>query len=263
MGAILRYLRLFVATKALQISNVRVRESAHPEIQVRGRIHAPIITLIGRCRDTSTSTPTDSSHAAKKAQVLRSTDRCSRQAGHGKLYGIKILGYFLPFEFTQKLQLTDYTVLFSYRELLLYGCRVVVPTTDPENPGACLITVNPAAKGADASCRGGPTDFELFHRSYRYTDDTVCTAAIAHIIVNDRSLAGDAHNPASEWRASSCSSRLTHAVSRPEPSSRCRSVVKLSISEIAARMLAAAKPMEILASGYSFRCWPKLPTDRR
>lgn len=34
--------------------------------------------------------------------------------------------------------------------------------------------------------RGGPKDFELFHRRCTYTDDTVCTAAIAHIIVNDR-----------------------------------------------------------------------------
>ena len=34
--------------------------------------------------------------------------------------------------------------------------------------------------------RGGPKDFELFHRLCTYTDDTVCTAAIAHIIVNDR-----------------------------------------------------------------------------
>ena len=34
--------------------------------------------------------------------------------------------------------------------------------------------------------RGGPKDFELFHRRCTYTDDTVCTAAIAYIIVNDR-----------------------------------------------------------------------------
>lgn len=34
--------------------------------------------------------------------------------------------------------------------------------------------------------RGCPKDFELFHRRCTYTDDTVCTAAIAHIIVNDR-----------------------------------------------------------------------------
>ena len=34
--------------------------------------------------------------------------------------------------------------------------------------------------------RGGPKDFELFHRRCTFTDDTVCTAAIAHIIVNDR-----------------------------------------------------------------------------
>ena len=33
--------------------------------------------------------------------------------------------------------------------------------------------------------RGGPKDFELFHRRCTYTDDTVCTAAIAYIIVND------------------------------------------------------------------------------
>ena len=34
--------------------------------------------------------------------------------------------------------------------------------------------------------RGGPKDFELFHRLCTYTDDTVCTAAIADMIVNDR-----------------------------------------------------------------------------
>ena len=34
--------------------------------------------------------------------------------------------------------------------------------------------------------RGGPKDFELFHRLCAYTDDTVCTAAIADIIVNKR-----------------------------------------------------------------------------
>ena len=34
--------------------------------------------------------------------------------------------------------------------------------------------------------RGGPKDFELFHRLCTYTDDTVCTAAIADIIVNKR-----------------------------------------------------------------------------
>ena len=34
--------------------------------------------------------------------------------------------------------------------------------------------------------RGGPKDFELFHRHCTYTDDTVCTAAIAHIVVNER-----------------------------------------------------------------------------
>ena len=34
--------------------------------------------------------------------------------------------------------------------------------------------------------RGGPKDFELFHRHCTYTDDTVCTAAVAHIVVNDR-----------------------------------------------------------------------------
>ena len=37
--------------------------------------------------------------------------------------------------------------------------------------------------------RGGPKDFQLFHRRCTYTDDTVCTAAIAHIIVNDRNPA--------------------------------------------------------------------------
>ena len=34
--------------------------------------------------------------------------------------------------------------------------------------------------------RGGPKDFELFHRDCRYTDDTVCTAAVADILLNDR-----------------------------------------------------------------------------
>ena len=34
--------------------------------------------------------------------------------------------------------------------------------------------------------RGGPKDFELFHRLCAYTDDTVCTAAVADIILNDR-----------------------------------------------------------------------------
>ena len=34
--------------------------------------------------------------------------------------------------------------------------------------------------------RGGPKDFDLFHRLCTYTDDTLCTAAIADIIVNDR-----------------------------------------------------------------------------
>ena len=34
--------------------------------------------------------------------------------------------------------------------------------------------------------RGGPKDFELFHRHCRYTDDTVCTAAVADILLNDR-----------------------------------------------------------------------------
>ena len=33
--------------------------------------------------------------------------------------------------------------------------------------------------------RGGPKSFELFHQHCRYTDDTVCTAAVADIIVND------------------------------------------------------------------------------
>ena len=33
--------------------------------------------------------------------------------------------------------------------------------------------------------RGGPKDFELFHRRCTYTDDTVCTAAVAQILVND------------------------------------------------------------------------------
>ena len=37
--------------------------------------------------------------------------------------------------------------------------------------------------------RGGPKTFELFHRRCMFTDDTVCTAAIAHIIVNDRNPA--------------------------------------------------------------------------
>ena len=34
--------------------------------------------------------------------------------------------------------------------------------------------------------RGGPKDFEMFHRLCTYTDDTVCTAAIADIILNER-----------------------------------------------------------------------------
>ena len=34
--------------------------------------------------------------------------------------------------------------------------------------------------------RGGPKSFELFHQDCRYTDDTVCTAAVADIIVNDQ-----------------------------------------------------------------------------
>ena len=34
--------------------------------------------------------------------------------------------------------------------------------------------------------RGGPKDFELFHPHCMYTDDTVCTAAVADIILNDR-----------------------------------------------------------------------------
>ena len=34
--------------------------------------------------------------------------------------------------------------------------------------------------------RGGTRDFELFHHRCRYTDDTVCTAAIAHIVVNEQ-----------------------------------------------------------------------------
>ena len=34
--------------------------------------------------------------------------------------------------------------------------------------------------------RGGSKDFELFHRLCTYTDDTVCTAAVADIILNDR-----------------------------------------------------------------------------
>ena len=33
--------------------------------------------------------------------------------------------------------------------------------------------------------RGGPKSFEFFHQRCRYTDDTVCTAAVADIIVND------------------------------------------------------------------------------
>ena len=37
--------------------------------------------------------------------------------------------------------------------------------------------------------RGGPKDFELFHRRCTFTDDTVCTGAIAHIIVADRNPA--------------------------------------------------------------------------
>ena len=34
--------------------------------------------------------------------------------------------------------------------------------------------------------RGGPKDFELFHRLCTYTDDTVCTAAVVDIILNER-----------------------------------------------------------------------------
>ena len=34
--------------------------------------------------------------------------------------------------------------------------------------------------------RARPKDFELFHQLCTYTDDTVCTAAIAYIIINDR-----------------------------------------------------------------------------
>ena len=34
--------------------------------------------------------------------------------------------------------------------------------------------------------RGGPKDFELFHRRCTYTDDTVCTAAVADIILHER-----------------------------------------------------------------------------
>ena len=34
--------------------------------------------------------------------------------------------------------------------------------------------------------RGGPKDFKLFHRDCMYTDDTVCTAAVADILLNDR-----------------------------------------------------------------------------
>ena len=34
--------------------------------------------------------------------------------------------------------------------------------------------------------RSGPKSFEFFHRLCTYTDDTVCTAAVADIILNDR-----------------------------------------------------------------------------
>ena len=34
--------------------------------------------------------------------------------------------------------------------------------------------------------RGRTKDFELFHQQCRYTDDTVCTAAVAHIVVNEQ-----------------------------------------------------------------------------
>ena len=34
--------------------------------------------------------------------------------------------------------------------------------------------------------RGGPKDFALFHPHCMYTDDTICTAAVADIILNDR-----------------------------------------------------------------------------
>ena len=33
--------------------------------------------------------------------------------------------------------------------------------------------------------RGGPKTFELFHRRCTFTDDTVCTAAVAYIVVQD------------------------------------------------------------------------------
>ena len=34
--------------------------------------------------------------------------------------------------------------------------------------------------------RGGPKDFDLFHRHCSYTDDTVCTTGVADIILNNR-----------------------------------------------------------------------------
>ena len=34
--------------------------------------------------------------------------------------------------------------------------------------------------------RSGTKDFELFYHRCRYTDDTVCTAAVAHIVVNEQ-----------------------------------------------------------------------------
>ena len=33
--------------------------------------------------------------------------------------------------------------------------------------------------------RGGPKDFHLFHRRCTYRDDTVCTVAVADIVLND------------------------------------------------------------------------------
>ena len=58
--------------------------------------------------------------------------------------------------------------------------------------------------------RGGPKDFELFHRLCTYTDDTVCTAAIADIVLNER-------NPAptlQRWCQCCVASCIAAAISR-------------------------------------------------
>ena len=47
-------------------------------------------------------------------------------------------------------------------------------------------TIGDIAGSRFEGSRGGPKDFDLFHRDCRYTDDTVCTAAVADIVLNDR-----------------------------------------------------------------------------